>query len=147
MDEVDSIIEGMERELEEHQAEISALGDRLSAGQNGVWADLNAAIRREDQLRSHIFDLKREYDRFTPLERAQLHHSRSGCGTPSGPPRSREEILACEGKSRNSRWKPWGSQRSPMTSRNCSQRPGIIHAESSNRSLTSVPLPRRIRTT
>jgi hypothetical protein len=42
MDEVDSVIEGMERELEEHQAEISALGDRLSAGQSGVRADLNA---------------------------------------------------------------------------------------------------------
>ena len=83
MDEVDSIIEGMERELEEHQGETSALGDRLSAGQSGVRADLNAAIRREGQLRSDMFDLKREYDRFTPLERAQLHHFRSGCGMTS----------------------------------------------------------------
>jgi hypothetical protein len=93
MDEIDRVIEGMERELEEQEAETSALGDRLSAGQSSVRADLNAAIRRGGQLRSDIFDLKRAYDRFTPLERARRHFP-CGCGTPSGPPRPREEILA-----------------------------------------------------
>jgi hypothetical protein len=94
MDDVDLIIAGMEAELRHHQAETAALADRLAAGQNGVRADLNAAIRLGSQLLTDIINLKREYGRLTQIERFRLGEFECGCGriTP-GPRPSPEEAL------------------------------------------------------
>jgi hypothetical protein len=70
MDEIDLVLAGMQREVEEEEREIHAYGERLAAGENGVRRELNAAIRRSEQLRSDMFELKREFQRFTPEERA-----------------------------------------------------------------------------
>jgi hypothetical protein len=97
MDDIDVMLAGMQRDLEEEQDEVRALGDRLAGGENGVRAELNAAIRREDQLRSDIFELKREYQRFSQRELAD----QEGCGCcDPGPDEewSREDVLASQRK-------------------------------------------------
>ena len=68
MDDVDVIIAGLERELQELRSEIRALGERLAAGENAVRAELNPAIRREEQLLSDSLELKRAYQRLTPMD-------------------------------------------------------------------------------
>jgi hypothetical protein len=98
MDDIDVMLAGMQRELEEEQDEVRALGDRLAGGENRVRAELNAAIRREDQLRSDIFALKREYQRFTQRELARQKGCSCCCDPGPGKKSSREDVLASQRK-------------------------------------------------
>jgi hypothetical protein len=77
LDDIDLILEGMERELKNLDTEISALGERLAAGENAIRAELNPAIGRAHQLRSDIFELKRAYRRLSPIE--QVWHAAGPC--------------------------------------------------------------------
>lgn len=96
MDDIDLILEGMERELKHLDTEISALGERLAAGENAIRAELNPALGRADQLRSNIFELKRAYRRLSPIE--QLWHAGGDCCCAVRPceATAREGVLALQ---------------------------------------------------
>jgi hypothetical protein len=58
MDDIDSKIADMEKELQELSTIVETLGRRLTAGENSVRAQLNPAIRRARELGSELHALK-----------------------------------------------------------------------------------------
>ena len=94
MDDIDLILEGMDRELKTLAAEICALGERLAAGENVIRAELNPAIGRERQLRSDISELKLAYGRLSPIEQIWHAVGPDCCSGKDCEDTARESVLA-----------------------------------------------------
>ena len=67
MDDIDSRLDELRKELGAARAQSQALADRLGGGDVSARNDLNVAIRRQNELQSAILDLEKSSGRYVRM--------------------------------------------------------------------------------